>query len=428
MLYKALDIIPFEIFLFLFVGKPAPPESLIDRNAIVNKLVKDISNPSIQPGFALVGYRRIGKTSILDKVKKELEDKGLVVIYFDVKERMADPESFLTDLEGEILKEYRNQISRLSRAKLKISEAKKLVMDKISDVVSSVEDVGVEVSPDGTITPKIHFGEGKDRKARDYGKQFRSVFKTAGMVAEKSGKRVVLMLDEFQDLVKLNEFAGIRDVVSLYRGVLQRRGNVVHIISGSRVHMLRNMLDSKDSPLYQHFVVEDVKELEPADARKLFITVFKSRNPEYGHTEQEERKGDELDVHANEAVEIVGGNPFYLTVMAQEWDGKTSLQHIFDELISPPAGTLYIYTNYVLAEDLTTAKGGPMLKKIVREMAVAASPIEASEIVKRVHKTQNYLQFYLDQLVKFDVIRSAGRGLYVLVDPVISRCLRKNYA
>ena len=410
----------------MFVGKPAPPEFLIDRNVIVNKLVTDLSNPAVQPGFALIGYRRIGKTSILEKVKHELENKGLVVVYFDVKERMADPESFLTDLEAEILQEYRNQINRFQRAKLKLSEARNLVTKKISDLVSSVEDVGVEISPDGTITPKIHFGEGKDRKSSDYSKQFRSVFKTADVLAEKSGKRVVLMLDEFQDLVKLNEFSGIKDIVSLYRGVLQRRRNVAHVISGSRVHMLRNLLDSKDSPLYQHFLVEDVKDLDPSDARKLFITVFKSRNPDYRQRKHEAK--DELDIRASETVEIVGGNPFYLTVMAQAWNGKTPLQAVFDMLISPPAGTLYIYTNYVLAEDLTTAKGGPMLKRIVREMALAPSPIEASELAKRVHKTQNYLQFYLDQLVKFDVIKSAGRGLYVLVDPVISQCLRKNYS
>lgn len=426
MLYKTLDLIPPDLTTSLFVGKPAPPEFLIDRNAIVNKLVRDISNPSIQPGFALIGYRRIGKTSILDKVKEELKNKGLVVVYFDVKERMADPESFLTDLEAEILQEYTDQISRFHRTKLKLSEAKKLVMQKISDVVSSVEEVGIEVSSDGKITPKIHFGEGKNRKTSDYSKQFRSVFKTADVVAEKSGRRVVLMLDEFQDLVKLNDYAAIKNVISLYRGVLQRRGNVVHVISGSRVHMLRNMLDSTDSPLYQHFVVEDVKDLEASDARKLFITLFKSRNPDYRPRKQEEK--DELSACASEVVEMVGGNPFYLTVMAHEWDGRTPPQDVFDALISPPAGTLYIYTNYVLAEDLTTAKGGSMLKRIVREIAVGPSPIEASEIARRVHKTQNYLQFYLDQLIKFDVVKSAGRGLYVLVDPVISRCLRKSYS
>ncbi len=405
----------------LFIGKPVPPEFLIDRKDIVDKLVTDLSNLNIQSSFALIGYRRVGKTSILGKVKEVLEKNGFIVIYFDVKERMADPQSFLTDLEKEILDEYKNHIGRFQRTKIKLSEAKNLLIDKISEVVSYVDEVGVEISPDGTITPKIHFGEEKDQKKHNYASQFRSVFKTADVVAEKSGKRVILMLDEFQDLVKLNNFAGITDIVSLYRGVLQTRGNVAHVVSGSKVHMLRNMLDCEDSPLYQHFIVEDVKDLETVYAQELFSTVFQKRNPD------NKLGGQELGEQSLEAVKIVGGNPFYLTVMAQHWDGKAPLLKIFDELISPSAGTLYIYTNYVLAEDLNSAKGGPLLKKIVKEMAKVDNPIEASELARRVHKTQNYIQFYLEQLVKFDVIRLADRGLYVLVDPVVSSCLRRNY-
>ena len=242
------------------------------------------------------------------------------------------------------------------------------------------------------------------------------------MVAEKSGKRVILILDEFQDLTKLNTFAGIRDIVSLYRGILQKRGNVAHVVSGSRVHMLRNMLDCEDSPLYQHFTVENVNALETVYAQELFSTVFRKRNPEHKLNERE------LEERSTEAVKIVGGNPFYLTIIAQEWDGKAPLLRIFDELISAPTGNLYNYTSYILAEDLSSAKGGSLLNKIVKEMARATDPIEASEIARRVRKTQNYIQPYLEQLVKFDVIRLVERGTYVLIDPVISSCLRKNYA
>jgi AAA+ ATPase superfamily predicted ATPase len=56
----------------LFVGKPVPPESMVDRKEIVEKLAKDLSNPGINPAYAILGYRRIGKTSILNKVKQEL--------------------------------------------------------------------------------------------------------------------------------------------------------------------------------------------------------------------------------------------------------------------------------------------------------------------------------------------------------------------
>ena len=86
-------------------------------------------------------------------------------------------------------------------------------------------------------------------------------------------------MDEFQDLIKLNEYTGMKDVVSLFRGALQR-GNVSYVISGSRVHMLRDMLEDKGSPLFQHFIVEFVEGLEETDAKRLFVQVYKKRNPE----------------------------------------------------------------------------------------------------------------------------------------------------
>lgn len=390
---------------------------MVDRKEIVEKLTKDLSNPGINPAYAILGYRRIGKTSILNKVKQELEKKGLIVVYFDVKERLADPESFLTDLETEILSEYAGQIGRIQKAKLKVAQARNTVAHKISDVVNSVDEIGVEISPDGTITPKIHFG---DSAKQSYANQFRSVFRTADVIAEKSKKRVVLILDEFQDLIKLNEYTGMKDVVSLFRGALQKRGNVSYVISGSRVHMLRDMLEEKVSPLFKHFIVEFVEGLDEADAKQLFTLVYKKRNP-----------ADEalsLETKAAEATKLVGGNPFYIILLAQNWDGKVSLDETLDELISAPTGALYIYANYVLAEDLGSAKGGPILRKIVREMALASSPIEASVISRKVGKSQNYMQFYLQQLMKYDVIKLLERGVYALVDDVLARCLRKNYS
>ena len=148
---------------------------MVDRNEIVEKLTKDLSNPGINSAYAILGYRRIGKTSILNKVKQELERKGLIVVYFDVKERLASTESFLTDLETEILREYAEQISRLGKAKLKVAQIRNTVARKISEVVNSVDEIGVEISPDGSITPKIHFG---DSAKQSYANQFRSVFKT----------------------------------------------------------------------------------------------------------------------------------------------------------------------------------------------------------------------------------------------------------
>ena len=85
-----------------------------------------------------------------------------------------------------------------------------------------------------------------------------------------------------------------------------------------------------------------------------------------------------------------------------------------------------IYANYVIAEDLGKATGGPMLNKIVRVIAQEGKPMESSEIARKVGKPQNYMQSYLRHLSDYDVITRVDRGVYKLVDNVVSQCIAKN--
>jgi len=399
----------------VYIGKPIPPTMLINREEIVSKLVKDLSNPKIHASFALVGYRRVGKTSVLLKTKMELERRGLVVAYFDVKERATDPEGFLSDLETELITAYSNHLTTFQKVRQKAQDLRKGIVQKVSNLVSSVEDIGLEISPAGTITPKIHFG---DKSEEDYARVFRSVFTTADNIAEKTGKRVVLILDEFQDIMKLKEFKGLKNILDLYRGALQRRGNVSHVISGSRVHMLRKIFEEPGSPLFQHFIPLFLGSLDESDAIKLFTMVIEQRDIGVGK--------ETLEEAVKVAFTLVGGHPYYVIILAESWDGKMALQQAFDHLTSAPTGSLYIYANYVLSEDLGQAPGGPMLKKIVKVMAIEGQPMESSEIARRVGKTQNYLEFYMKTLLDYDVITKLRRGIYQLSDSVISLVIAKN--
>ena len=399
----------------MFIGKPVPAAVLIDRDEIVNKLVKDISNSRIHPSFALLGYRRIGKTSILLKVKEELERRELVVVYFDVKERATDPEGFLRDLEEALLSAYSNYLGGFQKVALKASGLPRAIAQKVIDLVSSVESFGVELSPDGTIMPKIKLG---DKSEEDFAKLFRSVFKTADVIAERAKKRVVLIFDEFQDILRLKEYKGLKNVLDLYRGALQKRGNVCHIISGSRVHMLRSIFEEPGSPLFQHFTSETIGDLDESYATKLFSSVVENR--EIGVGKEELRKS------GKKIFSLVGGHPYYIILLAEAWDGKSSLENTFERLIAAPTGSLYIYANYVIAEDLGKATGGPMLNKIVRVIAQEGKPMESSEIARKVGKPQNYIQSYLRHLSDYDVITRVDRGVYRLVDNVISQCIAKN--
>jgi len=397
----------------MYIGRPSPPEELVDRDREVGELVRNLSNPRVNYCYALTGYRRIGKSSILLKVKDELSKKGIVTVYFDVRENMSDPEFFLGQLASTIIAECRNFFTLRQSIKSKAQDLGNTVRQQIMRVFSKPRGVGVEftVNPDGTwsVMPKIEFGEEKDR---DYARPFKSVFNMPNELSQRLRRRIVIILDEFQDINALAEFKGLKNVMDQFRGILQNRGNACYVISGSRVHMLEALLRDNRSPFYMHFREINVKEMDKDAAKAFFAKVVQSHQIATSN----------LDQSSEEAIGLVGGHPFYLMMLGEQWDGKTPLKGIFQRLIQGPTGPIYLYTNYVLAEDLSKARGGPILRRIA--IALASEPLTFSQIAHAIRKKESSVGFYLNQLIRFDVIKKDELGRYSLVDRVIAESIK----
>ena len=68
-----------------FTLQPAVKDDFIDREDILADMITTLADESTRMGFALVGPRRIGKTSILKEVARRLEgEKGIVPVYFSL--------------------------------------------------------------------------------------------------------------------------------------------------------------------------------------------------------------------------------------------------------------------------------------------------------------------------------------------------------
>jgi hypothetical protein len=396
----------------MYIGRPSPPSELVDRDLEVAELVRNLSNPRVHYCYALTGYRRIGKSSILLKVKDDLDKKGIVTVYFDVKENMSDPEFFLEELGRQILAECREFLTLQQSIKSKAQDLGQRVRQQIIRALSAAKGIGAEfsINPDGSwsVMPKIQFGE---ERGRDYARPFKSVFNMPNELADRLRRRIVIILDEFQDIIALTEFKGLKNVIDQFRGVVQKRRNVCYVISGSRVHMLEALLRDSKSPFYMHFKEMHVKELDENSARDLFARVIASR----------EITTTDLDRASEEAVDLVGGHPFYLMMLAEQWDGRSLLKDVLNGMLRGPTGSIYLYANYVLAEDLSKARGGPILRRIV--ISLAKKPLTFSQIARAVRKRETSVGFYLDQLLRFDVIKKDGSGRYSLVDNVIAESI-----
>jgi AAA+ ATPase superfamily predicted ATPase len=398
----------------VFIGEPAPPSELVDRDEEVKELVSYCTNPKINYNVAVIGHRRVGKSSILKKVESELLKKGLAVVYFDVKKNLSDPEVFLRRLESEIFSAY---IRSLRGGKKVRAEAGKIgaeLIQALSGLLAKrIKGVGVEVKTtvEGqmSVIPKLEFGE----KRPDYQRMFDAVFNTAKVFAEDSNKRFVIILDEFQDIAKLSRYRGLSNILDLYRSVVQERGkNVSYVICGSRVHMLRTFLEKGKSPLFMHFKEFLVGEMKEEYALLLFKKYASGKGIDTGV----------ISKGSKEAFNIVDGHPFYLMSLAEDWDGERNLHDVYSESLSSSTGRLRLYVEYVLAEDIGEAQGGPLLRTILRLLA-SRGAMSIGEIANALEKPATYMVPYINELLKFDLLIKQDK-MYKIRDRVVQDFLK----
>lgn len=394
-------------------GQPALPGELVDRENEVESIISSMKS-KVGQNIAVIGYRRIGKTSILVKVKDELsKEKNIVVVYFDVKKNMAEPKIFLTRLEKAIFSAYLEKISTVQKLKTKASKAKSIPPKLIEAITSKkIKGFGIQISPEGTITPKIEL----DDKKINYSDLFFSVLETPKVLGEKNNFKFVVILDEFQDLIELSRHKGFEDIFGLFRSMVQERGKKVsYIISGSRVHMLRSILEKGESSLFLHFKEQVITEMSEVDAKKLFNKYVKDK----GLTPK--------NAAASQAYSIVGGHPFYLMTLADEWKPNEEVSVTFNRSLNSEIGRLKLYVDYVLSEDVGLAQGGPILRTILRALSDSDEGYRNSELAKKIGIEQFNLPVYLKGLVKADLV-SKGQKNYIIRDKVVREYLKQEAA
>lgn len=393
-----------------YVGKPAPPEDLIDRKEEVKYIISKMKSKGISYNLAILGYRRIGKTSILFKVKKILSSsEEIAVVYFDVKQNMADPKTFLTRLERGIFDAYLEKLSFSTKIGTKANKATEF-FTKIREALTSkkIKSISADISSNGIILPKIEFED----KITDYGTLFMSVFKSATAFAEKSNLKFIIILDEFQDLADLDRYPGLKDIFSLFRSIIQQRGKTVSfIVSGSRVHMLQAILGSGESPLFVHFERYTVQEMDKQNSLEFFNKYLAAK------------KLKSNNKVAEQSYELVGGQPFYLMAIAERWNTGDDINAVFQNLLTDPLGVLKLYAEYILSEDLSDATGGPILKTILQALSDSSTGYAVSELAKKISVSLTKLPRYLKPLTDADLITKTD-GKYTVRDKMLREYLR----
>lgn len=378
------------------------PARIVDRDREIETLVSDLSNPSKNLNYALLGFRRIGKTTILQEVAKQLAQKGLIVVTIDFSLRKYDPVGFFKDLLNEVNLAYHQ-----------VAGKKEQVLDNIRASLNKLRGltrtgIRFDISVDSlTGKPSVTFTPYLKDIEQDYSVIFRSTFEYINEIAERSRCRVIVILDEFQAMADWKKLAGLEAITEHLKHVVEGRGNVCFVVSGSRAHFMKNLLSSGKSPLFGLFNIMEVSFLDEKSAEELFM--------------QNDASAGERE--AEEAYNIVSGHPFYLIALATTRRPDETVNDAYLRSLASATGSLNLYVKYLLTEDVGTYAKGQIMPQILRALAV--QPMSAGKIAHAAEVKLTSLPKYLNQLTEMDLVKKEGKT-YSLTDRVLADYFKLN--
>jgi AAA+ ATPase superfamily predicted ATPase len=169
--------------------------------------------------------RRFGKTSLVLSVIAKLP-KNTVSAYIDLWPTDDEP-SFVTALAKAVTSSMTTSVEKL------LTTAKDLFSSLVPTM--TLNDEG---------KPELSFGFGNNVKID---RALEEVLETPARIANKQKKNVVVVFDEFQQVLQYQTDLAERKL----RSVIQKHREVAYIFLGSRRHLIQKMFMEKNRPLYR---------------------------------------------------------------------------------------------------------------------------------------------------------------------------------
>lgn len=179
-------------------GVSVAGENFTDRVRETRRLKMNFENGQ---NVILLSPRRMGKTSLVKKVADEVNSSEVKVVYMDIYDCRNEKE-FYHKFAQEVLRSTASRSDQL--------------LDYVKQLLAKNDPTELLNLPE--------------------------------RIAEKTGKRIVVCIDEFQQIGEMPDSITIQKRL---RGVWQLQQNVSYCLFGSKKHMLLRLFQDKRRPFYQ---------------------------------------------------------------------------------------------------------------------------------------------------------------------------------
>ena len=211
----------------------------------------------------LMSPRRLGKTSLVKHVCNKLDDKDIITVYLDIFGCKSEYD-FYNKLATEVLKQT------ASKHELWFEEAKEFLY-RLTPKISFSPEPNSDFSISLGITPKTHTPE--------------EVLQMAETIAIKRKKRIVICIDEFQ---QIGEMANSKQIQARLRTVWQHQKHVSYCLFGSKHHLMSTIFLHRSMPFFQFGDTISLNKIATEDWVEYIVSHFADGKRTISHALAEE--------------------------------------------------------------------------------------------------------------------------------------------
>jgi len=322
--------------------------------------------------------RRLGKTSLIRKVLSELPEAEYLTVYIDL---------WPTDGETSFV---------LACAKA-FSEAMASTTDRLLNITKTFFSrlvPSVSANDDGK--PVVSFGF--DQKRPDI-PLLEEVLAMPAKAAAKDGRRVVVVFDEFQQILEYESDA----VERLLRSSIQYQTDVAYIFCGSRKHLIRQMFMDSQRPLYRSGAHYPLGLIGEAHWQSFVAEKF-----------TETGKGISAGI-ISQLYALTEGHPFYTQHLCHPlWELCEIGNEVSEEMIKQASDLLLERESYAFENlwDSLTRNARRLLKGVAAESA--GTQVFAAEFIRKYQLgSSSNAQRAVDLLIRKDIIDKEENGFVI---------------
>jgi hypothetical protein len=361
-------------------------DEFADREAELAEVTADMRNGQ---DLVLFAPRRIGKSSLVLKAAANLRRKKGLVAYLNLmttpnKARFA--ERLATAIYADIA---------APKAKLK---DKALAMFQ-----------GLRIVPTVTVDPadgRIGFSFGVGHAEADLDGTIEMLLELPARIAAERDQRVVLVLDEFQEIVDLDP-----NFPKLLRSVFQEQPDVSHVYLGSKRHVMRDLFSDANEPFWRSAKQMEIGLIPPP----LFAPFIRRRFLET-NKEVDEEVCDRL-------LQVTRGHPYATQELCYSlWEQTPFDGHAEGDLLDRALGLVLQseHAHFSLVWDGLAAGQRVLLEALAQE---PGRPLAGEYRTRHRLAGPSSVQGALGALVDRELVEREADGSYRVMEPFLTEWL-----